>query len=111
MTRAEELRAELERLTRPGLAKTLPQSLRERCEGRGAEAYTAGYNASAMPEAVLARRVGVDRRMIRDWRSGARAVPLWAILALPREGQLAALRVLLAQVDDVEESDSARGTA
>jgi hypothetical protein len=112
--RLPALRAEIESLARPGLAKTQPQSLRERSENRGAEAYTAGFDASGMPEAVLARRVGVDRRVIRDWRSGARAVPLWAIVALPHDGRLAALKVLVDQTAssaDDEEVDSALRSA
>ncbi len=110
--RQQSLLRQLDALERPGLAKTLPQSLRERCEDRGSAAYSAGFEASAVPEAEMSRRVGVDRRVIRDWRSGARAVPLWAVLTLPREGRLAAIRVLLdAEELEEDEADSARGAA
>lgn len=33
----------------------------------------------------LATRVGLCERMIRDYRDGSRAVPLWFVLALPPE--------------------------
>jgi hypothetical protein len=98
-----QLRTRLEQLQRPGLAKTQPQSMRERAEWRSTVAFGAGFNASGMPEAALARRLGVCTRMIRDWRSGARAVPNWAICALPRDGQVAALKSLAGEVPDEEE--------
>jgi len=107
--RLEDLRAELERLERPSLAKTGPKSARERWEDQCARAYAAGFDASAVPEAEIARRAGVDRRVVRDWRSGSRAVPMWAIVALPRDGQVAALKVLVSSVP--AEDDAERGAA
>lgn len=97
------LRDDLAAMVGPGLAKALPQSVRERADDLSTAAFGAGFNASRMPEAALARRLNVCTRMVRDWRSGARSVPMYAILGLPRDGAVAALRMLAAGVPEQDE--------
>lgn len=53
---------------------------------------------------------------MRDWLSGARAIPAWVLHRLPRAGQVEYLRLWLEAVpeasgEDGTESDSERGAA
>lgn len=107
---AASLRRRLEQLQGPGLASTRPSTLRTQCEERAAESFRAGLEASGLSQRAVARRLRVDERIVRDYLSGARAVPLWALLALPRRGQLGAIRVELETVpqDDSADPESSR---
>lgn len=84
-------------------------SRRERAEERARVAFCAAFIAIGMPENELAKFLGVCARMIRDYRSGARAVPGWVFSALPRDGQVTALEVMAHAVPEVDEDE--RGAA
>jgi hypothetical protein len=109
--RVADLLAELERLRGPGVVKARP-SFRSQCERRAAEAFRAAVDESELSSREVARRLAVDERSVRDWMSGARAVPGWAVCALPRDEQVSAFRALLAGVPDSDDdSESARHCA
>ena len=101
---------ELDEKSRPRLAKCDPPSLREKSEGRAAQAFRAGIVAAELSQRETARRLHIDERMVRDYLSGARALPAWVPLALPRDGQVAYLRALTEDVPETDE-DEARGAA
>lgn len=108
----DELGARLRALESPPRAKPV-SSLRNKCEERAAQTLEAGLTESGLSQRAFAKRVKLDERLIRDYLSGARAVPLWVLLALPRRGQLGAIRVELEGVppDDTESPESTRGAA
>jgi hypothetical protein len=89
----------------PRLAKCVPQGIEERSQERAAQAFAAGVAASGESQRSLARRLRRDERTIRDWRDGTRVVPTWALIAMPRDGALAALRVLTEAVPEEEDED------
>lgn len=88
------LREEVETLLRPPV-KAAPRSHRELCEERAASLWEAAREASGMSLRQLADRVKRCERMVRDYGSGARSVPLDAVLMMPRDAQLALVRELL----------------
>jgi hypothetical protein len=109
----DELGAKLRALENPPPRAKAVTSFREKCENRAAETMKAGLGASELAQRAFARRLGIDERLVRDYLSGARAVPLWVLLALPRSGQLGAIRAVLEGVppDDAESPESTRGAA
>lgn len=89
-------------------------SLRSRCEEHATTTFRAGLEASGLSQRGFAKRIGIDERLVRDYLSGARAVPLWVLHALPRRGQLGAIQAELEKVPKDDESDdpgSERGAA
>lgn len=99
------LRLELEEKSRPRIAKCLPPSRRERGEERAAGAFRAALDACGLSQRAAARWLCCDERLVRDWLHGARALPGWAPLALPREGQIAWLRAAANDVPDQDLAD------
>ena len=101
--RVAALLGELEKLGRPGLAKTRP-SQRDIFKARAAEAFDSIETGEELSQRELARQAGVDERTLRDWRTGARTVPLWAVFALPRDERLAVVRAVVRTltVDELE---------
>ena len=73
-----------------------PKTLRERSELAATEAFRAAVVASDRALPALARRLDVTERVLTDWLTGVRNVPLWAAMALPRAGQIAFARCLIA---------------
>lgn len=112
MTEQDDLRRRLAALQGPTVAK-VRSSLRARCEERAAETFRLGLEASGLSQRAFARRLGVCERIVRDYLSGARAVPVWALLALPRQGQIGAVQAQLDAVPPEGEGDpdSRRGAA
>lgn len=108
------LRSTLARLESPGLVK-VSQSLRSRSEDRAAAAFRAGIVAAGLSQRAAARRLGICERLLRDYLAGARQLPAWAPLALPRDGQIAYLRFLVeadefGQAEDEESALLRTGT-
>lgn len=101
---AKSLREKLDELSRPRMAKCPAPSLEELSQNRAAAAFHAGVEASGMSQRALARRLRRDERTLRDWGDGSRVVPVWALCALPRDGQVAALNVLANDVPAYDES-------
>lgn len=94
---ADEVRRlseEVETLLRPPV-KAHPRSHRELCEERAASLWETAREASGMSLRQTADRVKRCERMVRDYGSGARSVPLDAVLMMPRDAQLALVRELL----------------
>lgn len=90
-----ELRQQVAELEHPGLAKPKSPSLRELCDERAKVLFKVAFDASGLSQRQAALRLGVCERMVRDWLSGARVVPIWACLALPRDAHIALIRALL----------------
>lgn len=101
---AKSLRDRLDELSRPRLAKCLP-SRRERGEERAAECFGGALHACGLSQRAAARWLLVDERIVRDWIHGARALPAWAVLALPRDGQIAFLQLAANDLPETDESD------
>jgi hypothetical protein len=99
------LREEVETLLRPPV-KVRPSSVREQCEDRAAALWRAGLEASRMSNRQVADRVKRCERMVRDYATGARSVPLDAVLMMPRDAQLAIVRVLLQSLPETTEDDT-----
>ncbi|HEU4619517.1 MAG TPA: hypothetical protein VFV10_15880 [Gammaproteobacteria bacterium] len=112
MSEQDELRQRLAAMQGPTIAKASP-SLRTRSEERAVEIIRLGLEASELSQRGYGRRLTVCERIVRDYLSGARAVPLWALIALPRKGQLAAVRALLEAIpaESEDDPDSRRGAA
>jgi hypothetical protein len=90
--------AEIALRSAPRLAKCPSPSLRQLCTERAARAFVAGVDACGLSQRAVARRLtaasrgkSIDERQVREWLTGVRAVPLWTILALPRDGVAAAM--------------------
>ncbi|GMV18362.1 MAG: hypothetical protein AMXMBFR56_65860 [Polyangiaceae bacterium] len=92
-TPAGGLRRQLAEMATPRLAKC-EATVRERGEERAAQAFLAGMEAVGWGRRETARRLGVCERLVRDYLSGARQLPAWVPLAMPREGQVAYLQAL-----------------
>lgn len=102
--KALALQEKLQSLSRPRLAKCLP-SRRERGEERAAACFAGALHACGLSQRAAARWLLVDERIVRDWAHGARAVPGWAVLALPRDGQIAFLQLAANDIPESDESD------
>lgn len=97
MSAARDLRHHLEARAK-ALPRHVPSSWRGLSEDRARCAFEAGVAALklvGLSQRAIAAAMQCDERMVRDYLSGARVVPLWAIAALPEEGRVAALRALL----------------
>jgi hypothetical protein len=99
-----ELRAQVAALGKP-LAKCEASSPRERCEDRAVAAFKVALEASALSQRAAARRLGICERIVRDYLSGARQIPVWAVAALPIDGQIAFARAFAAEIRDEQDAD------
>lgn len=95
-----ELRQLLDERCGPGLAKVAPPDARVLCEERAAALFDVALTESGWSNREFSRRYRVDERVVRDYRSGERRVPLGAILALPRNAQERFLRAMLTRPAD-----------
>lgn len=97
MTDVRSLELRLASLRGARLAKS-SACLRDACEARAALLFRRAVDASGVSQREIARRLGVDERSVRDWMVGARPVPTYALLSLPRDGQVEALDGMLAEL-------------
>lgn len=109
MDAAEDLRAAVLRMEHPGLAKAREPSRREQCESHATVAFGLGLEADGVSQRGFAKRVGVCERIVRDWLSGARNFPVFAVFFLNRRGQIAFTKYMLTQVPagDAEHAEAA----
>lgn len=108
---AKSLRDRLDELSRPRLAKCPPPSRRERGESRAAQCFGGALEACGLSQRAAARWLSCDERLVRDWLHGARALPAWAMHALPREGQIAYLTLALQSLPDNDDDDTSERAA
>ena len=110
MNQLDLLRRTIAEKEHPGLVRCKPPSHRERCEARATVAFALGVEATKLSQRAVARVIGVDERIVRDYLSGARAVPTWAGMALPRDGQVAFVRGLVEQIPEAQEELQSTGS-
>jgi len=94
-------------MQRPGLRKAPSRSLEEHCDERATRAFQAAIKLWGEDDKSLrafARRIGRNERTVRDYRDGLRAVPLWVLLAFPREARFAGVTELVNSLPEVEAS-------
>ena len=104
--RLHALRAELESVAAPGLAKcSSPESPYKR---RAIEDVAAALRVADVSQRQFARIVKRDESSVRDWLGdGRKALPAWAVYALPREARIALLRRWLLELEEAEANEEA----
>lgn len=100
--RLAELHRQLDEIVRP-LAKC-PSAAADESEVRAARLYRAAFLQSGLSGRGAAERMKRDERSHRDYMSGARAVPIDAVLRLPRAARVAFVREFVATEEEAPES-------
>lgn len=103
--RVHALRAELESIAVPGLAKCTP-SPEAPYKRRAIEDVEAALRVADVSHRQFARVIKRDESSVRDWLGdGRKSLPMWAIYALPREARIAFVRRFLLALESEDEAD------
>jgi hypothetical protein len=89
----------------PGLRKSPSRVIEEHCDDRAMRAFQvalAKWGGDENSIRAFAKRIGRDEKTVRDYRDGNRAVPMWVLLAFPRDARFAGLEALASMLAEVE---------
>lgn len=102
---ADSIQRRLREQQFPGLRKSPSRAIEEHCDDRAKRAFQVALAEWGSDESSIrsfAKRIGRDEKTVRDYRDGNRAVPMWVLLAFPKEARFAGLNALTSMLAEVE---------
>lgn len=102
---AASIRKRLLEQHHPGLRKSPSRAIEEHCDDRAKRAFQVALATWGSDENSIrsfAKRIGRDEKTVRDYRDGNRAVPMWVLLAFPKDARFAGLDALASMLAEVE---------